>query len=215
MDRLLHRQRVQNNTVLDDAEFLAFYQQLREDRTAILSFREVYNLWRYGRMALSVPGDFAEVGVFRGGGARVLKEVKNGRLLHLFDTFSGMPETDPTRDTTHKAGDFADASLEAVQRYLGTAGIRYYAGFFPDTTIGHERSLDRFAFVHLDVDIYQSTLDALRFFYPRVSRGGMLVTHDYSAQSCPGVAAAYDEFFADKAERVLPVWDSQAVVIKQ
>jgi O-methyltransferase len=215
LDRLLHRQRVQNNTVLDDAEFLAFYQKLREDRTAILSFREVYNLWRYGRISLSVPGDFAEVGVFRGGGARVLKEVKNGRLLHLFDTFSGMPETDPMRDTTHKAGDFADASLEAVQRYLGTEGIRYYPGFFPDTTIGHEESLRRFAFVHLDVDIYQSTLDALRFFYPRVSRGGMLVTHDYSAQSCPGVAAAYDEFFADKAERVLPVWDSQAVVIKQ
>jgi hypothetical protein len=141
--------------------------------------------------------------------------VKDGRLLHLFDTFSGMPETDPTRDTTHKAGDFADASLEAVQRYLGTEGIRYYPGFFPDTTHGHERALGRFAFVHLDVDIYKSTLDALCFFYPRVSPGGILVTHDYSAQSCPGVAAAYDEFFVDKPERVLPVWDSQAVVIKQ
>jgi hypothetical protein len=215
MRKLLHRQRVRNNTVLDDEEFLAFYGQLRAERTAILSFREVYNLWRYGRMSLSVPGDFAEVGVFRGGGARVLREVKDGRLLHLFDTFSGMPETDPTRDTTHKAGDFADASLEGVQRYLGAEGIRYYPGFFPDTTRGHETALDRFAFVHLDVDIYQSTLDALRFFYPRLSPGGMIVTHDYSAQSCPGVAAAYDEFFADKPERVLPIWDSQAVVVKR
>jgi hypothetical protein len=215
MRKLLHAQRVRNHTVLDDEEFLAFYGRLREEGTALLSLREVYNLWRYGRMSLSVPGDFAEVGVFRGGGARVLREVKNGRLLHLFDTFSGMPKTDPRRDTMHKAGDFADASLEAVQRYLGMEGIRYYVGFFPDTTRGHEQALERFAFVHLDVDIYQSTLDSLRFFYPRLSPGGMLVTHDYSAQSCPGVAAAYDEFFVDKPERVLPIWDSQAVVVKQ
>jgi O-methyltransferase len=215
MRRFLHGQRVRNHTVLDDEEFLSFYGQLRTERTALLSLREVYNLWRYGRMSLAVPGDFAEVGVFRGGGARVLKAVKDGRTLHLFDTFRGMPQTDPARDTMHKAGDFADASLEAVKRYLGTEGIRYYAGFFPDTTRGHEEALSRFAFVHLDVDIYQSTLDSLRFFYPRLSPGGMIVTHDYSAQSCPGVAAAYDEFFADKAERVIPVWDSQAVVVKQ
>jgi O-methyltransferase len=216
MRKLLHKQRVRNHTLLDDEEFLTFFARLRaEQRTLFLSLREVYNLWRYGRMALSVPGDFAEVGVFRGGGARVLQAVKRERLLHLFDTFRGMPETDPVRDTMHRAGDFADASLESVQRYLGTEGIRYYPGFFPDTTRGHEAALARFAFVHLDVDIYQSTLDSLRFFYPRLSPGGMIVTHDYSAQSCPGVAAAYDEFFADKPERVLPVWDSQAVVVKQ
>jgi hypothetical protein len=215
MRRLLHGQRVRNHTILDDGEFLALYGLLRAEGMNFLSLREVYNLWRYGRMSLSVPGDFAEVGVFKGGGARVLKEVKGGRLLHLFDTFRGMPATHPTHDTMHKAGDFADASLEAVQRYLGTEGIRYYPGFFPDTTRGQEQSLERIAFVHLDVDIYQSTLDALRFFYPRVSPGGMIVTHDYSAQSCPGVSAAYDEFFADKPERVLPVWDSQSVVVKQ
>jgi Macrocin-O-methyltransferase (TylF). len=215
MRKLLHAQRIRNHTLLDDEEFLAFYTQLRAERTALLSLREVYNLWRYGRMTLDVPGDFAEVGVFRGGGARVLREVKGDRTLHLFDTFAGMPETDPTRDTMHKAGDFADASLESVQRYLGTEGIRYYPGFFPATTVGHEQTLARFAFVHLDVDIYQSTLDSLRFFYPRLSPGGMIVTHDYSAQSCPGVAAAYEEYFADKPERVLPIWDSQAVVLKQ
>ena len=215
LDRFLHGQRVRNHTLLHDREFLAFYARLRHERTALLSLREVYNLWRYGRMALSVPGDFAEVGVFKGGGARVLREVKGERLLHLFDTFTGMPETDPARDPSHKVGDFATAPLDNVKRYLGTDGIRYYPGFFPATTAGHEPELERFAFVHLDVDIYQSTIDALRFFYPRLSPGGLLITHDYSALTCPGVAAAYEEFFADKPERVLPLWDSQALVAKQ
>jgi hypothetical protein len=209
----LRLQKVGNHTLQQDAEFLAFYSSLRRERTALLTLREVYNLWRYGRMALSVAGDFAELGVYRGGGARVLREVKGDRTLHLFDTFTGMPTTDPARDV-HKAGDFGGTSLDAVRRYVGTDKVEYYPGFFPQTTAGHEQRLQRFAFVHLDVDIYQSTLDGLRFFYPRLSSGGMLITHDYSARSCPGVAVAFDEFFADKPERVLPIWDSQAVVVK-
>jgi O-methyltransferase len=210
----LRLQKVRNHTLEDDAEFLAFYAELRRERRALLTVREVYNLWRFGRMARSVAGDFAEVGVYRGGGARVLSRVKGDRTLHLFDTFAGMPDTDPARDTAHSAGDFADTSLEAVRRYVGTDGVRYYPGLFPDTTIGHEAALQRFAFVHLDVDIFQSTLAGLRFFYPRLSPGGMVVTHDYDARTCPGVAQAYDEFFADKPERVLPIWDSQALVVK-
>jgi hypothetical protein len=210
----LRLQKVRNHTVQEDAEFLAFYAKLWRERRALLTVREVYNLWRYGRMALSVPGDFAEVGVFRGGGARVLKEVKGDRTLHLFDTFAGMPTTDPSRDPGHSAGDFAGTSLDAVRRYVGGERVEYYAGFFPQTTVGHERALQRFAFVHLDVDIYQSTLDGLRFFYPRLSPGGILITHDFSARSCPGVAQAFEEFFTDKPERVLPIWDSQAVFVK-
>jgi len=211
----LSLQNVRNNTVLEDPDFLAVYAQLRRDRAALLTVREVRNLWTFGRMALSVPGDFAEVGVFRGGGAKVLRRVCGDRTLHLFDTFSGMPETDAERDTHVRAGDFSATSLESVQRYVGTDRTRYYPGFFPATTSGHEEALSRFAFVHLDVDIYQSTLDGLRFFYPRLSPGGMLMTHDFNALSCPGVPQAYEEFFKDKPERVIPLWDSQALVVKQ
>ena len=211
----LHLQNIRNNRIVEDENFLAFYAQLRRDRSALLTVREVRNLWTLGRMALDVPGDFAEFGVYRGGGAKVLKEIAQGRTLHLFDTFAGMPPVDPGRDPSVRAGDFANTSLDAVRKYLGTDGIRYYPGFFPASTQGHEHELSRFAFVHLDVDIYQSTLEGLRFFYPRMSPGGMLVTHDFHAQSCPGVDEAYEEFFHDKPERVLPLWDSQALVVKQ
>jgi Macrocin-O-methyltransferase (TylF) len=106
--------------------------------------------------------------------------------------------------------------MRRSSRCSGIWGWREFAttpASLPATTRGHKSALARFAFVHLDVDIYQSTLDAPRFFYPRLSPSGMIVTHDYSAQICPAVATAYDEFFADKPERVLPVWDSQAVVV--
>ena len=63
-------------------------------------------------------------------------------------------------------------------------------------------------------DEYRSTLDALAWFYPRLVRGGLLVTHDYGDVTVPGVKQAFDEFFADKPETVIPLWFSQAVVTK-
>ena len=45
-------------------------------------------------------------------------------------------------------------------------------------------------------------------------RGGLIVTHDYSDTTVPGVKRAFDEFFLDKPETVVPLWFTQAVVTK-
>ena len=59
-------------------------------------------------------GEIAECGVYKGGTAKILAELAPGRPIHLFDTFEGMPETDPLRDL-HSAGDFADTSIGSVR----------------------------------------------------------------------------------------------------
>lgn len=62
-------------------------------------------------------GEIAECGVYKGGTAKILAELVPDRPLHLFDTFEGMPATDPTRDLV-KAGDFADTDIASVREYL-------------------------------------------------------------------------------------------------
>lgn len=42
-------------------------------------------------------------------------------------------------------------------------------GRFPETAKGIE---DTFAFVNLDMDLYEPTIGGLRFFYPRMAEGG-------------------------------------------
>jgi O-methyltransferase len=64
-------------------------------------------------------------------------------------------------------------------------------GIFPETATGLED--ETFAFVHLDADLYQSTLDGLNFFYPRLSPGGCIIVHDYN-HNWEGVTKAVDEF---------------------
>lgn len=168
------------------------------------------------RQALRVPGDFIEAGVYRGGTALLFREAivrsASSKSLHLFDTFSGMPATDPERDL-HRAGDFSATSLEGVRRTVGADDfIHYHPGLIPGTFQGLD-SL-RFSLCHIDLDIYQAILDACTFAYPRLSFGGFMVFDDYGFASCPGARKAVDEFFADKPEAPIVLPTGQAVVFR-
>lgn len=170
-------------------------RQTREETSMVLLDSEAYSIFATARGTAKVPGDIAEVGVYKGGSARLICEVKGDRSFHLFDTFEGLPETSQW-DPDFKAGGFA-SSFEPVSSYLSRfPNLHFHRGFFPDTT----RGLDdlRFSFVHLDVDLYQSSKDGLEWFYPRLNRGGVLISHDYV--NADGVRKAFDEFFADKPE---------------
>ena len=53
--------------------------------------------------------------------------------------------------------------------------------------------VDRVSVLRLDADWYEPTLIALRFLWPRLSSGGVLIVDDYGHHS--GAARAVDEFF--------------------
>ena len=67
----------------------------------------------------------------------------------------------------------------------------------------------------MDADIYSSTLDGLEYFYPRMSKGGVILFDDYNFPHAPGVAKAVQEFTNNKGERIIvsPL-DYQAFIIK-
>ncbi len=187
---------------------------------AIRPYTEVFpaSCWTLAQMlaqALHLPGDVMEAGVYRGGTAKLLKDGMRGandRQLLLFDSFEGMQAARDGLDR-HRAGDFADTSLEAVQALVGDEDfIVYRKGWIPETFAGLEDR--RLAFVHIDLDLYQSILDCLAFVYPRLSPGGVLVFDDYGFASCPGARRAVDEFFGSKPERPLGLQTGQALVIK-
>lgn len=145
-------------------------------------------------------GDVAEIGVYKGGTAKLISKVVAGtnKTVHIFDTFQGMPPTDPSKDL-YKEGDFSDTSLDSVKEYLRDCNnIRFYQGIFSDTS-GPVINL-QFSFVHIDVDIYKSVLDCCKFFYPRMVKSGIMLFDDYGSLRCPGAKMSVDEFFSDKAE---------------
>jgi predicted O-methyltransferase YrrM len=184
-------------------------RRTRQETSMVLLDPEAYSIYAAAVRTAKVPGDIAEVGVYKGGSARLICEVKGNRRLHLFDTFEGLPECTEW-DPDFRAGGFA-ASFDQVSRYLARfPNVQFHRGFFPATAQGME-SL-RFSFVHLDVDLYQSTKDGLEWFYPRLNRGGILISHDYV--NAEGVRKAFDEFFEDKPECLLELSGTQVAFSK-
>jgi len=187
-----------------------FISGLREEVNLLgLANNECYQIYSVANNALKIDGSFAEVGVYRGGSARIICEVKGERSLFLFDTFEGLPETSDV-DTTFEKGQY-DASYEGVKELMSPfPNVHIRKGFFPDTAEIIER--ETFAFVNLDVDTYKSTLGCLEYFYPRMNKGGATLSHDYSTAA--GVNQAFNEFFADKPEMIVEVAGSQCLVIR-
>lgn len=136
-------------------------------------------------------GCFVEVGVYKGGSAWHLYQVaqKQGRKLHLFDTFSGMPFQD-TGDQFPQ-GSFFDTKPETVQSWMPLAIL--HVGTFPATM--HPAVKD-VAFAHFDCDQYRSTRDCIHEFLPRMVDGGIMAFDDYP--EIPGVVKAVNEVFREK-----------------
>jgi hypothetical protein len=175
---------------------------------------EAMQLFSLVRATAKLGGCMAEVGVYRGGSARLIREADASRPLHLFDTFEGMPEPAPT-DTKLLRGHFRKGqfswSLEEVRNYLADcARVHFHQGLFPAT--GAAVRDEKFSFVHSDVDFYSSTRGVLEFFYPRLLRGGIIVAHDFV--TCRGAREAIEEFFKDLPEPVIELPGDQAMVVK-
>lgn len=53
-------------------------------------------IYQLARQALRLPGEVAEVGVYKGGSAYLMDAIFDPDIpIHLFDTFAGMPPVDP------------------------------------------------------------------------------------------------------------------------
>ena len=179
----------------------------------LVSKDRCYVLASLAIQASKLGGEIWECGVYRGGTAMLLAErlFASSTPLRFFDTFEGMPKTDAIRDL-HKAGDFSDTSLEAVQSRVRGDFAHFHKGLVPGTFAGLENS--RIALAHIDMDIYSAIMTACEFIFPRLCAGGFMVFDDYGFSSCPGARMAVDEFFRnlDSVPLVLPT--GQAIVFK-
>ena len=189
---------------------LTLIRKVYRERKMLLLDHEAYQIVMFANRTRKIPGEIAEVGVYTGGSAKLIAETVSEKEIHLFDSFEGLPapvDVDPKKFTEGQYG----ADLEDVRAYLSAyPNVHLYKGFFPATS-GPIAS-KKFAFVHLDVDLYESTKASLEFFYSRMSPGGVLLSHDY--MTAEGVKKAFDEFLADKPEALLESSWSQCFFVK-
>ena len=149
-----------------------------------------------------LKGDIAEVGVYRGGTAKIICEFSKNSNIFLFDTFCGMPFFDKENDKEWVQGTFGEINYNIILDIFKKYPYCFiHKGIFPQET-SHNIINNKFKFVHLDVDNYQSYKECLEFFYNRMVTGGVIIFDDYDCDCCPGANKAVDEFFEYKPEKI-------------
>lgn len=165
----------------------------------------------------SIPGDVAELGVFRGDFALLINAAFPQRTIHLFDTFQGFDEKDITIEAREglsraKTGDFAATAMDFVaQRLFFPERARFYPGYFPDTFA--LCSAGAFAFVSIDADLYAPTAAALPLFWERLSPGSVLMIHDVNSTQFRGPGRAIKEFCRERMLLPVPICDLHGRVL--
>jgi hypothetical protein len=182
-----------------------------------------YNLVQLLQMTEGVAGGIAECGCFRGLSSYMMCQYLKredaafrGHGVHLFDSFAGLSAPtaadDPGNvpDLDARAGEFA-ASRDHVARTLEEfPDVAFHQGWIPDCF--QDAPGGPWRFVHVDVDLYEPTRDALAYFAPRMSPGGVIVCDDYGYLDWPGARKAVDEFDEAGGVRTFRVSTGQAVI---
>ncbi len=200
------------NIMFEDRDFCDYYEHMVGYNYH--SFDRKYNLNNLMNLVDHLDGKLAECGVFEGATAYLIAKRFPHDKLYLFDTFGGLSIPNNEIDGNYwKEGDLC-AELEKVQKNLSDfPNIEYKQGNIPKRF--EDVSHSKFKFLHIDVDLYQPTLDSVAFFYNRMVKGGVIICDDYGFRSCPGAKKAFDEFFVDKHESIIQLSSGQAFIIKQ
>ena len=165
-----------------------------------------------------IPGEAAELGVFRGAFAAAINGAFPKRTICLFDTFEGFAEADVKAEKENsyskaQRGDFSQTGVEEVLKRLPhPERAELHKGWFPESFDASCRE-KLFAFVSLDADLYAPTKAALPLFYDRLSPGGAIMVHDVNSLQYRGAGAAVEEFCRERKLLPVPVPDLHGSVI--
>jgi O-methyltransferase len=196
----------------------------------LIRIQAAANLARYFLHTLRLEGARAECGVFQGFSAlfacRAASQINasfDGADFHLIDSFAGFPQLAAQDYIPMKAegrtrvapafrkGDAA-VSFEQVQTlFQSFPRVHLKRGFIPEILCQLPET--GWAFVHIDVDLYEATLAALEYFYPRLVKGGVIICDDYGSRLFPGARKAWDSYSEANNIPFITLETGQSVII--
>ncbi len=151
----------------------------------------VENLHVARTFAADVDGDIVECGVWRGGmSAGLAKILGTGRKYYLFDSFEGLPEAkeiDGAEALTWQKNVGGDtyfnnckAEIDFAEKVMKGTKVDFELkiGWFSES-LPEFKSENEIALLRLDGDWYDSTMDCLKYLFPKVAKKGVIIVDDY------------------------------------
>ncbi len=182
-------------------------------RQDIARFLAKYELFQ---QVLPVNGSIVECGVYAGGGlaawlhfSAILEPYNHTRRIIGFDTFEGFPgvhDNDCAKGTSQHLRVGALKTSENIQEEIETL-VKLHdrnrpLGHIPKVELVRGdacKTIPQYiedhphvlvSLLYLDFDLYEPTLAALRDFYPRIPKGGLIAFDELNCEELPGVTTA-------------------------
>jgi hypothetical protein len=191
-----------------------------------MHFMKAFAHYEVFQKVRDLPGDIVECGVYKGASllsfARFLETFCPGdrtRKVLGFDHFKGLADRSEKdgfdarvgntadgwnpaafRDTLFALVDAFNADSFVPQRprvELVDGDVRETAGRYVAENPGL-----RVALLHLDMDLYEPTLAALKAFWPRLLTGGVVLLDEFAIREWPGETEAVEAFFGGAPPRI-------------
>jgi len=167
-----------------------------------------------------IEGDLIETGVWRGGTCIFMSVLlkyynDNEKIVWAADSFEGLPKPnsidypEDSGDNLYTAKELS-ISLDEVQNNFRKYDVydnqvRFIKGFFKDTL--PLTQIDKLSLLRLDGDMYESTIDALFYLYPKLSLGGYCIVDDWGAiPACKKAVEDYRKVNAIQEEIMIIDW---------
>jgi O-methyltransferase len=171
------------------------------------------------QQARTVPGDFVELGVYKGHTTKFVAEYLGfsgwDKQWWLYDTFEGVPQDqrDPGRESMNAAVYGEAFTFEEVRdRFVPFGNIRVIKGRVPE--VFAEGSPETIAFLHIDLNNATAEVGALDALYDRLSPGGVIVFDDFLWATSSAQYAAEIAWFRARGLTVFPLPTGQGLFIK-
>ena len=202
------------DTLNNNNEYLDIYRKSLskagdESTDNIYKLLRHMNLYSYIENILvnDTQGDFAECGCWNGTSLFATKyfidKHKSTKHIHIFDSFEGglsefMKEDYiggliKSKNEAQEVREQFSSSYPLLKRKLSKYDqISLNKGWIPEVFKAQEERL--YSFVHIDVDLFEPTFESHKYFFDRLSKGGIIVCDDYGYKQFPGAAKAVDSF---------------------
>ena len=197
----------------DDAGFISLYEQIKYN--TLVDIYRCYELYSFAKSVQYIEADVLEVGVWKGGTARLLSQFIDGNnTLYLADTFEGVVKAS-YKDSLYKGGEHNDTSETIVNELLGSSAKQntvLLTGIFPEAT-GDMVKNKSFKLVHIDVDTHNSAKDTFEFIWDRLVPGGIVVFDDYGFNGCEGVTDYFNKLSLKNVVKLYNI-NGHGIIIK-
>jgi hypothetical protein len=184
-------------------------------------------LWA-ASVAARVSGDFVECGVNSGflssAIVRYLDWNSLHKRFHLVDTFTGPVLSQYSSEEIEcgrwglveralAAGAYVTDIESVRRRYEGWNGICLVQGRVPEVLPAVDAG--RVAFLHLDMNVAYPECEALKFFWERISTGGIVLMDDYAYFGYEAQGNALDQVARAIGASILALPTGQGMIVKR